>query len=160
MKRVQGYSGVRLIECVNPVQDRWRVRWDVQTINGETSYMEEEFSGKPGIETIKDLIFDWINDRVKEKILSDFTYLGKPVWLSHENQFNYKACYDLAVQTNGSNLPLEFKFGTDALPYYATFNTLDELTDFYTKFVNFIMKTVSTGWKEKESIDFTLYTYL
>lgn len=157
MKRVQGSSGVRLIECVNPVQDKWRVRWDVQTTGGETSYMEEEFSGKPSIETVKALIFGWINGRVEDRILSGFTYLGKPVWLSRENQFNYKACYDLAVQTKGSNLPIEFKFGTDGLPYHATFNTLDELTDFYTKFVNFIMQTVATGWKEKDSIDFTLY---
>ena len=66
------------------MQDKWRVRWDVQTTDGETSYMEEEFSGKPSIESIKALIFGWINERVEERILSDFTYLGKSVWLSHE----------------------------------------------------------------------------
>ena len=39
-----------------------------------------------------------------------------PVWLSSENQFNYKAAYDLAVQTGGATLPVTFKFGTDEVP--------------------------------------------
>ena len=30
MKRVEGSSGVSLFECVNPVKNKWRVRWDVQ----------------------------------------------------------------------------------------------------------------------------------
>ena len=28
------------------------------------------------------------------------------IWLSSENQFNYKVAYDLALQTNGANLPI------------------------------------------------------
>jgi hypothetical protein len=56
-----------------------------------------------------------------------------PVWLSSENQFNYKAAYDLAVQTGGATLPVTFKFGTDEVPQYREFVTLEELTDFYTK---------------------------
>lgn len=30
MKRVEGSAGVSLLECVNPVKNKWRVRWDVQ----------------------------------------------------------------------------------------------------------------------------------
>ena len=36
---------------------------------------------------------------------------NKRIWLSSENQFNYKVAYDLALQTNGANLPIIFKFG-------------------------------------------------
>ena len=46
MKRVEGSAGVSLLECVNPVKNKWRVRWDVQPSEqeGNASYMEEEFS--------------------------------------------------------------------------------------------------------------------
>ena len=40
MKRVEGSSGVSLFECVNPVKNKWRVRWDVQPSEqeGNASY--------------------------------------------------------------------------------------------------------------------------
>ena len=44
MKRVEGTSGIRLIECVSPARNRWRIRWDVQEReDGSASYMEEGF---------------------------------------------------------------------------------------------------------------------
>lgn len=44
MRRVEGSAGVSLMECTNPVKDKWRIRWDVQEKeNGSASYMEEEF---------------------------------------------------------------------------------------------------------------------
>ena len=114
MKRVEGSSGISLLECVNPVKDKWRVRWDVQhnEQDDSVSYMEEEFPYKPD----------------GEEIRSGFTYNGIPVWLSQENQFNYKSAYDLAVQTDGTSLPVRFKFGTDDEPVYYEFNTWDNLT--------------------------------
>ena len=30
MRRVEGSAGVSLMECTNPVKDKWRIRWDVQ----------------------------------------------------------------------------------------------------------------------------------
>ena len=45
MRRVEGSAGVSLMECTNPVKDKWRIRWDVQEKeNGSASYMEEEFA--------------------------------------------------------------------------------------------------------------------
>ena len=41
------------------------------------------------------------NDERDEKIVSGFVWRDMQVWLSSENQFNYKAAYDLAVQTKG-----------------------------------------------------------
>ena len=44
MKKVEGNTGVRLLECINPIKNKWRVRWDVQPgENGSATYMEEEF---------------------------------------------------------------------------------------------------------------------
>lgn len=166
MKRIKGSEGVALIECVNPTTNKWRVRWDVQVNAGtdekgepETgvNYMEEEFSCKPTFPEIKELITVWFNQSIDKKILSGFVWNGYQVWLSTENQFNYKAAYDLAVQTAGATLPVVFKFGSDDAPEYHEFNALDELTDFYYKSVVFVQDTLKQGWTEKDTFDFAPY---
>ena len=50
----------------------------------------------------------WYNSQTDAAILSGFAYNGAHVWLSVENQYNYKAAYDLAVQTGGETLPVTF----------------------------------------------------
>lgn len=69
------------------------------------------------------------------------------MWLSQENQYDYKAAYDLAFQTDGKTLPVSFKFGTDESPVYHTFEMFDELADFYTKAVKHIQEMLENGWK-------------
>ena len=159
MKRVEGSSGVSLFECVNPVKNKWRVRWDVQPSEqeGNASYMEEEFSYKPTSEEVKVMVIILYNQEINNEIMSGFTYNGIPVWLSQENQFNYKSAYDLAVQTDGTSLPVRFKFGTDDEPVYYEFNTLENLTDFYTKEIFFVQRTLAAGWKKKDAVDLSLY---
>lgn len=158
MRRVEGSVGVRLLECTNPIKGKWRIRWDVQELeNGKASYMEEEFSHKPTDEEILSTVISWFNLQTDTAIISGFTYNGIPVWLSSENQFNYKSAYDLAVQTNGDTLPIKFKFGTDKEPYYKTFETLEELTDFYIKAMRHIQMTLDDGWKKKDAFDLGLY---
>ena len=39
------------------------------------------------------------------------TWNDIPVWLSTENQLNFKSVYDMAVQAAGASLPVEFKLG-------------------------------------------------
>ena len=110
MNRVNGAQGVKLLECTNPVKDKWRVRWDVHNNeDGSADYMEAEFNGKPSEDTIKTMVSEWFNDRTNETILSGFVWNGMSVWLSTENQFNYKVAYDLAVQSDGKTLPVTFK---------------------------------------------------
>lgn len=158
MKRVEGSAGVSLLECTNPVKNKWRVRWDVETNeDGSASYMEEELDHKPDAEEIRLLVSKWYNDETDERILSGFEYDGQPVWLSSENQFNYKAAYDLAVQTNGQNLPVTFKFGVEDAPYYRTFDTLADLQDFYMKAMKHIQDALSEGWKKKDFLNVNLY---
>ena len=123
MKRVEGSSGISLLECVNPVKNKWRVRWDVQQSEEEdsASYMEEEFPYKPTTEEIKTMVIDWYNQQIGSEIISGFTYNGVPVWLSQENQFNYKAAYDLAVQTDGTTLPVTLISGHVGYGNYSNF---------------------------------------
>ena len=158
MRRVEGSVGVSLMECTNPVKDKWRIRWDVQEKeDGSASYMEEEYSHKPTGEEIRALIMSWHNSQTDAAILSGFVYNGAHVWLSTENQYNYKAAHDLAVQTDGKNLPVTFKFGSDEHPEYHTFNQLDELKDFYTKAVGYIQTVLVDNWKKKDNFNLNLY---
>ncbi len=158
MKRAQGGAEVKLLECVSPAKNKWRVRWDVQQRDdGSTDYMEVELAHKPSGEEIKDLVRTWYNEQADASILSGFSYENAPVWLSQENQYNYKAAYDLAVQTEGKTLPVTFKFGTDEEPVYRTFETLEEIADFYTKTVAYIQGVLADGWKKKDAIDLSLY---
>ena len=157
MKRVDGNPNISLIECTNPVKGLWRIRWDVQTNEDTTSYMEEEFDHKPTPEEVKNIVLSYYNREIESSILSGMEYEGVMVWLSTENQFNYKAAYDLAVQTKGQSLPVIFKFGTDDEPQYREFTTVDELNDFYQKSISYVLATLQEGWEKKDSFDVKLY---
>ena len=81
MRRVEGSSGVSLMECTNPVKDKWRIRWDVQEKeNGSASYMEEEFGHKPTDEEIHTLVMSWYNSQTDAAIDRKSTRLNS----SHE----------------------------------------------------------------------------
>ena len=121
------------------------------------TWYETWLSGKPSVEQVKGIILDAMNKEVDQKILSGFVWKEMPVWLSSENQFNYKAAYDLAFQTNGASLPTVFKFGTTEEPVYYKFDTLEELTDFYTKALTYINEQLAIGWYKKDSIDWSVY---
>ena len=158
MRRIEGTSCAQLIECVNPVRDKWRIRWDVQEKeDGTATYMEAEFPHRPTADEIRQTIVGWYNQQTEEAILSGFDYEGNMVWLSSENQFNYKAAYDLAVQTGGATLPVTFKLGSDEQPVYKVFNSLDELTAFYTAAMHHIQNALEEGWSRKDALDLSLY---
>ena len=140
MKRVEGSAGVRLLECTNPVKDKWRVRWDVkEREDGSASYMESEFSGKPSVESVRKMIMDWCNSVTSSRILSGFEYGGHLVWLS------------------GENLPVTFKFGDDDNPYYQKFTDITGLEDFYIRMTRHIQNALYDGWKMKDSLNMDLY---
>ena len=112
---------------------------------------------KPSLEQLKKLILDAINKEVDEKILSGFVWKDMPVWLSTENQFNYKAAYDLAVMSQGQSLPVMFKFGTTENPVYYHFSTLEDISDFYVSAMTYINTTLAEGWQKKDAIDWSVY---
>lgn len=148
-------NSVQYIECINSRQNIWRIRWDIQEKSDNeniVTFMEEEFNHQPSLEEIKSIIIDWYNIQVSDKILSGMRYNGILVWLSLENQFNYKTFYDLAIQTQGQNLPITLKFGTSENPYYYKFNTIEEISNFYSAMVKFISDTLFEGWEKKDSI--------
>lgn len=121
------------------------------------TWTEAIIKPKPSLEQIKTFIINAINKRTDEKIISGFEWNDMPVWLSTENQFNYKAAYDLAVQTGGANLPTVFKFGDNDNPQYHKFETVEELTDFYMKAMTYINEQLAIGWTKKDTIDWEQY---
>ena len=121
------------------------------------TWYETWLSGKPSIEQVKGVVLNALNKDIDQKILSCFIWKDMSVWLSSENQFNYKAAYDLAVMSQGKSLPVIFKFGSTDNPVYYAFETLEDISDFYVSAMAYINKTLAEGWKKKDSIDWSVY---
>lgn len=127
--------------------------------NGYT--MRKYYDHKPEIAELRADIESLINRNTDIAILTKFVWNGKPVWLSAENQMNFKSAYDITVQTNGATLPIKFKLGENANgePVYHTFTKIEPFTDFILKSFAFINQTLNEGWSEKDSVDYdTLIT--
>lgn len=148
--------------------DRVKIAFDYETFYDEDeegnkmpsnvgTWTEAIIKPKPSLEQIKTFILDAINKRTDENILSGFIWRDNQVWLSRENQFNYKASYDLAVQNNGANLPTVFKFGDIDNPTYYKFDNIEDLEDFYLKATKFINEQLAIGWAKKDSINWEEY---
>ena len=128
-------------------------------------YLPKKQTSTLSLQTVKDAIIDDINARTDEKIISGFVWSPQaggdaiPVWLSTENQFNFKSAYDLAVQKQGATLPVTFKMGehADGTPVYHTFETMEDADDFYLQAVGYINQCLEAGWTEKDSIDWAPY---
>ena len=152
-----GNNKTKRLECVNPIKDVWKVRWDFTENESGASFEEATFSYKPSLNEIKDTIYSWYNKQIDKAILEGFVWKDMPVWLSTENQFNYKAAYDLAVQTNGITLPVKFKFGSPENPVYYVFKDLPDFTDFYASAMRYINSTLDAGWQAKDNINWDNY---
>nr|DAD99929.1 MAG TPA: hypothetical protein [Myoviridae sp. ctrCp2] len=163
MKRVQGSKGIALIECINHYTNKYRIRWDIQPYFNEegeeqgVSYYETEVMNKPSMNDVRQIVLKGMNQVIDDKILSEFVWNDMQVWLSSENQFNYKAAYDLAVQSGGGTLPVIFKFGNTDNPVYYEFKTLEDLSGFYLQVMSFINSTLSKGWQKKDNVDWSIY---
>lgn len=157
--KIYGGENTPLVQCINPILDKWMVLWTTGYEDNSFTFMAEEFSHKPTLQEIKDVILSWCNANIENIILSGFTWRDIPIWLSMENQFNYKVAYDIAAQSGGEKLPT-FKFGSTESPVYYKFESFEDLKDFYTKAANFVNQTLSEGWTVKDSIDWDAYSVI
>lgn len=171
------------IESLNCGDKLYRVEWDYQPImspvlddEGEViegveeedknfaSWEQEVFTRKPELEEIKEMIINYYDGKTKNKILTGFAWEGKngeivTPYLSNENQFNYKAGYDLAYQTSGASLPFRLKYGNVTEPQYYDFTTIQEFSDFYSKCIEHINSCLQEGWNAKDAIDWDKYLF-
>ena len=148
------------VQCINPVRDIWMITWKKEADEeGNLSFLSETFEHKPSLSEVKEVILAWYNAAIDNQILSGFVWKDMPVWLSMENQFNYKAAYDIAVQSNGKVLPT-FKFGTTENPVYHEFTDMEDLQDFYLEEMTYVNETLAKGWAEKDAINWEEYSNL
>ena len=138
-------------------RNKWELIYGYGTDGVSGWTYRERFEYKPTLEEIKEIIIAQINRNVEEKILCGLVWKDMPIWLSTENQFNYKAAYDLAVQTGGQSLPVKFKFGTDEAPVYYTFTTLEGLQEFFMTSLAFVQRVLDEGWQEKDNLDLSVF---
>jgi hypothetical protein len=156
MRTVQGYFE-NYIECLNPFKSTWVIRWNKREETNKdlggreetvTRWEEEVFDHKPELSEIKTVIEEYFNTEVQKKIFSGFTWEDKTVWLTQENQINYKSLYDLQGEVN------TIKVGEND---FITFNTFEEYKEFYLAAIKFIKDTLAECWKKKDSFDYTPY---
>lgn len=164
-ERHQGGAALPKVECINPRAGKWLVRWDYQPHYNEdgeedgVTFVEQTFLHKPTLDEIKEVILEYINAQIDMNIASGFVWNGKPVWLSMENQFNFKAACDKAVKKDGENLPVKFKLGQDANgnPVYHTFESVEELSAFVDLAEEYVHQCIIDGWARKDSVDWSEY---
>ena len=157
MQRVSG-AEPQYLRIAHKRKGTYVIAVDVQQEDdGQYSYVEYFFDHLPSLEEVRAAINSYYNSITDEAILSGFTYEGVPVWLSGENQLNFKAAFDLAIQTDGENLPVKFKFGTEMEPVYKTFTSVEQLKDFYVSALTYIQECIEAGWEKKDAIDLNSY---
>ena len=170
------------IESLNYSDKLYRIEWDYQPImvpvldnegepTGEevedenfASWEQEVFTRRPELEEIKEMIINYYDEKTKNRILTGFAWEGRngefvTPYLSNENQFNYKAGYDLAYQTLGASLPFRLKYGDVTEPQYYDFTTIEEFADFYSKCIEHINTCLQEGWDAKDAIDWSKYSF-
>lgn len=161
-KRVILETIVPLSTIQHVVDNEYRIRWgfDIDEQSHKMSYTELEWKGEYNVDVLKKIVEKWYNDQCDNEILQGLTFQGNAVWLSLENQFNFKAAYDFAFQNEVLGLEYEspiFKLGSTDVPVYKTFDSFMELTDFIKQCFTHIKVTLDKYWILKDSIDYTQY---
>jgi len=184
MTRHSGAIGIPVAECIDSRFGIWRVRTDIQPVKDEesgqqtgVSFIEIEFPYKPTMKEVKEFVIGVIDKTTDAKILEGYEWTilhgdeEKPdgerrigetwkVWLSRENQDNFKEAHRLACLDPTKVIPVKFKINEtdDKEAVYETFDTFDELNQFYLGAFAYIKQTcLDTGWSEKDSLDWTPY---
>lgn len=133
------------------------VKDDSLVSTGQCSYSYIKYDHKPSINVIKNDLEEIINSSVSNKIMNYFYWKGAKINLSRENQMNYKASYDLALQSGSKNLPIRIKATKNGKSEYFVFFTLAEFEEFYVAVNRHINNCLEEGWQKKDSIDYSIY---
>ena len=127
--------------------------------DGNGYNFRKNYDHKPTKTELKEDITQLIDGITDSKILQGFRWNEVSVYLSTENQMNFKAAFDLNMQTGGLMLPVKFKLGedTEGNAVYHTFENMEDFTDFYTAAVSCINQCLNEGWAGKDSLDMSRY---
>ena len=126
----------------------------------------------PNINDVKEAIIADIDADTDAKILSGYQYQIKhgvdegkvvDVWLSRENQENFKAKHDAAKEYPALvKFPMKYKISEDEnkKALYEEFQNLEELAEFYLGGVAYIESCLNEGWETKDNFDWKPYEEL
>lgn len=115
-------------------------------------YLNKKQHPSISFEDIRKAVIDDIDERTTESIVSGMVWNGKPVWLSLENQQNI-----VFAAMRGEPVTTKIGEDEDGEPVYHEFKDKDELTSFWNACQDHINACRERGWREKASIDWTLY---
>lgn len=136
-----------------------------QTAWTATDYFLYHSTPKPDIEKVRQTIEDHINAKVDANILCGYpwTVLHGPdagkdvkVWLSEENQNNFKAKHDAAlIYPDKVKFPMTYKISeVNHKAVYEVFQSIEELATFYLGGLAYIESCYNAGWSEKDAVDY------
>ncbi len=118
---------------------------------GDAAYRwRKDYDHRPTMAEVKSDIEDLINEQVQERIRTGMEYETMPVWLSEENQLNFRSV---------PRVPARFKIGeyADGTSAYRVFETREELAEFNEAVANHIAQCLNAGWDEKDAVDYSVY---
>lgn len=134
----------------------------------EIYFYKKQISQLP-FAAIKSAIIADIDADTDAKILNGYEWTilhgddeGKTVkvWLSKENQNNFKAKHDAAKEyPDLVTFPMKYKVSEDeeGKALYEIFQSFEELVQFYLGGLAYIESCYQDGWAYKDSVDFSIY---
>lgn len=149
---------------------KWLVTINLDIEEVEDGYscdsITTELEHRPTLDDVRDIITAHIDGLTDEKILWGYPWTvqhgpdeGKnvKVWLSKENQNNFKAKHDAAlIYPDKVKFPMTYKISEDTetkKAIYEIFENITELATFYLGGLAYIESCYNAGWAEKDAID-------
>lgn len=156
-KYIVNFDKVNILENEKIFKNSKLVGTGKKVPTGNATWRSIIFTSKPTSKMIQNTIFDIINAETSYNIENTFKWKGYNVHLDKENQMNYKNAFDIALSTDGSNLPVTFKFNKSGKTNYYTFDSVEELKDFYLAVNKHITSCLKAGWNAKDRLDINDY---
>lgn len=142
----------------NEKTKKYIVSWGLKNIGGDNYQWDYYlFNYKPSINDIKNIINNSINEKTKQYITNKFEWNGMSIYLSLENQIDYKLLLDTTLLLDGANLPEKVKFKVNGENFYYSFETIDDMKDFIIAMNNHIRKHINNGNNSKDEINYDDY---
>lgn len=149
-------------KTINYVNNKYVISWGLEKMNDnpeDDTYKWNYFilDHKPAIPEIKDIINNYINEKIKKSIEENYYWNNMRIKLSLENQIDYKLLFDTTILQEGANLPEKLKFKINGENIYYEIESIDEFKDFIINMNNHIRNCVKIGYNMKESINYEEY---
>jgi len=133
----------------DPYKDLWIC--EITCSNNDTHYLfNKEYKGKPTQETVTNDVLNELNSECEKEITEGFKYNEYSVWLSLENQQNYKMLYDY-LKNGGTEQTKVKLYDAQGNGVYMEFD-VKEYQPFYFAIIEHINATLSKYWDIKDNI--------